>query len=74
MPKQYSLLKVIVTLYREALSALEAGVELEKIKALKAIPAIARARLIPEESAQEELQTIEESIKEEISVLKGAVK
>ena len=74
LEKQYSLLKVIVTLYREALSALEAGVELEKIKALKAIPAIARARLIPEESDQEELQTIEESIKEEISVLKGAAK
>jgi V/A-type H+-transporting ATPase subunit A len=74
LEKQYSLLKVIVTLYREALSALEAGVEFEKIKVLKAVPAIARARLIPEENAQEELQAIEESIKEEISVLKGAVK
>ncbi|KPJ69495.1 ATP synthase subunit A, partial [candidate division WOR-1 bacterium DG_54_3] len=74
LEKQYSLLKVIIALYREALAALETGVELEKIKALKAIPAIARARFIPEESAQEELQAIEESIKEEISVLKGAVK
>lgn len=74
LDKQYYLLKVIVTLYKEALSALEAGVELEKIKELKVIPLIARARLIPEESAEEELKAIEESMKDEISTLKGAVK
>jgi V/A-type H+-transporting ATPase subunit A len=74
LEKQYRLLRLIVTLYKEGLSALEAGVELEKIKSLKAIPAIARARLIPEEKAKEELQAIEDSIKEELSTLKGAMK
>jgi len=72
--KQYLLLKVIVTLYRESLSALEAGVELEKLKGLKVIPQISRARLIPEERAEKELKEIEEALKEEISTLKGAVK
>jgi hypothetical protein len=65
------LLKVIITLYRESLKAIEAGVELEKIKALKALPSISRARLIPEEEAKEQLLSIEDSIKDEISVLKG---
>ncbi|MEE8637674.1 MAG: V-type ATP synthase subunit A [Candidatus Margulisiibacteriota bacterium] len=74
LDKQYYLLRVIVTLYKEALSALETGVDLEKIKGLKVIPLIARARLIPEESAEEELKAIEESMKDEISTLKGAVK
>jgi V/A-type H+-transporting ATPase subunit A len=72
--KQYSLLKVIVNLYHQSLSALEAGVELEKLKSLKVIPQIARARLIPEEEAEKELKEIEDSLKEEISTLKGAVK
>ncbi len=74
LKKQYSLLKVIVTLYRESLSALEAGVELEKLKGLSVIPQIARARLIPEEQAEKELKEIEEALKDEISTLKGAVK
>jgi V/A-type H+-transporting ATPase subunit A len=74
LEKQYRLLRLIVTLYKEGLSALEAGVELEKIKTLQAIPAIARARLIPEEKAKEEIQAIEDSIKEELLTLKGAMK
>ena len=74
LTKQANLLRVIITLYKEALAALEAGVELEKIKELKVIPLITRARLIPEESAEEELKTIEESMKDEISILKGAVR
>lgn len=74
LPKQYSLLRVIITLYKESLKALEAGVELDKIKAMKVIPQIARARLIPEERAKDDLQKIEDSLKEELSVLKGAVK
>lgn len=74
LKKQYYLLKVIITLYKEVLSALEAGIELEKIKALKSLSAIARGRLIPEEEADRKLQTIEEEIKEEISILKGALK
>jgi V/A-type H+-transporting ATPase subunit A len=74
LKKQYALLKVIVTLYKEALSALEAGVDLEKIKELKVIPQIARARLIPEEQAEKELKEIEAALKDEISTLKGAVK
>jgi len=72
--KQFHLLKVIVTLYKEGLAALEVGVELEKIKNLKVIPVIARARLIPEDNAKDELQAIENSLKEEISTLKGALK
>ncbi|MFC1568214.1 V-type ATP synthase subunit A [Candidatus Margulisiibacteriota bacterium] len=74
LKKQYHILRVIVTLYKEALPALEAGVELDKIKELKAIPLIARARLIPEEKAAAELQAIETSLKEEIKTLQGAVK
>ncbi|MFC1571507.1 V-type ATP synthase subunit A [Candidatus Margulisiibacteriota bacterium] len=70
--KQYYLLRVIVGLYKESLSALEAGVELEKIQQLKVIPLIARARLIPEDKAQAELETIESQLKEEIKTLKGA--
>lgn len=69
--KQYLLLKIIITLYKEALSALESGVEIGKIKSLKVIPAISRARLIPEEKAEDEIKSIEESLKEEISNLKG---
>jgi len=71
--KQYHLLKVIITLYKEGLSALESGVDIEKIKALKAIPEIARARLIPEEEAKEKLLAIENSVKEEILTLKGGI-
>jgi V/A-type H+-transporting ATPase subunit A len=74
LKKQSYLLRVIVTLYKESLSALEAGVELEKIKELKTIPLIARARLIHEEKAAAELKAIEDSIREDISTLKGAVK
>jgi V/A-type H+-transporting ATPase subunit A len=74
LEKQYRLLKTIITLYKESLSALEAGIDLEKIKTLKALPSIARARLIPEENAKEELQAISDSLREEISVLKGAAK
>ncbi|MFH1684039.1 MAG: V-type ATP synthase subunit A [Candidatus Margulisiibacteriota bacterium] len=71
LPKQYSLLKTIITLYKESLKALEAGVELDKIKAMKVISQIARARLIPEEKAKDELLSLENALKEEISVLKG---
>ncbi len=71
--KQYHLLKVIITLYKESLSALEAGVEFEKIKSLEVINQIARARLIPEEKAEAELKSIENSIKEHIATLKGAI-
>ncbi|MBU0672682.1 MAG: V-type ATP synthase subunit A [Candidatus Margulisbacteria bacterium] len=73
LKKQASLLRVIITLYKESLKALEAGVELEKLKELKVISQISRARLIPEEKAQEELAAIEEALKEEINILKGAV-
>jgi len=72
--KQYHLLRLIVTLYKESLSALEAGVDLERIKELKVIPRVARARLIPEEKAEAELKAIEEALRQEISVLKGAVR
>jgi V/A-type H+-transporting ATPase subunit A len=71
LSKQYYLLKVIITLYKESLKAIEAGVELEKIKAMKILPQITRARLIPEEEAKEQLLSIEDSLKDEISVLKG---
>ncbi|MBU1026659.1 MAG: V-type ATP synthase subunit A [Candidatus Margulisbacteria bacterium] len=71
--KQYHLLKVIITFYKESLSALEAGVDLDEIKSLEVINQIARARLIPEEKAEAELQAIESSIKEHIATLKGAI-
>jgi V/A-type H+/Na+-transporting ATPase subunit A len=73
LDKQYHLLRVILTLYKESLKALEAGVEMEKIKELRVIPQITRARLIPEEKAKEQLLAIEDSIKEELATLKGAV-
>ncbi|MFH1347792.1 MAG: V-type ATP synthase subunit A [Candidatus Margulisiibacteriota bacterium] len=74
LQKQHSLLRVIISLYKESLKALEAGVEIEKIKEMKIIPQIARARLIPEETAKNDLQKIEDALKEEISILKGALK
>ncbi len=73
LEKQYLLLKVIITLYHEALSALEHGVEMEKIKNLNLSPAIARARLIPEENARKELSDLEAAVRDEIAILKGAV-
>jgi len=72
--KQNLLLNLIITLYHEALSAIEAGVELSKIKSLKAIPLIARARLIPEEEIVEQAENIEAGIKREIASFKGASK
>ena len=69
LKKQYYLLKTIITLYHQALAALEKGVSLEAIKQLKIFSQIARARLIPEENAQEELTAMTESIKEEMSIL-----
>jgi len=69
LKKQYYLLKTIITLYHRALAALEKGVTLEAIKQLKIFPQIARARLIPEENAQEELTAMTESIIEEMSIL-----
>ena len=48
-------------------------VEIEKIKEMKVVSQIARARLIPEESAREEILAIEAGLKEEILTLKGAV-
>src|SRR3989339_123353 len=71
LQKQYSLLKLITGLYREALTAIEAGVELGQIKGLKVLPQIARARLIPEDKAQAEIAAIETAMKQEISNLKG---
>ncbi|MDD5383155.1 MAG: V-type ATP synthase subunit A, partial [Candidatus Margulisbacteria bacterium] len=41
LKKQSRLLRVIITLYKESLAALEAGVEIDKIKALKIIAQIA---------------------------------
>ncbi|MFH1825763.1 MAG: V-type ATP synthase subunit A, partial [bacterium] len=70
--KQYYLLRLIITLYKESLTAIESGVEVEQIKSLKAIPQIARARLIPEDNAKEEILAIENSLKAELSGLKGA--
>ncbi len=70
--KQHLLLNLIITLYKESLAAIEAGAELEKIKALKAISMIARARLIPEEKMVDEAAKIEKSIKQETANLKGA--
>ncbi len=72
--KQYHLLRIIITLYNNGLKALEAGVELEEINKLKSIPKIARARLIPEEKAKEELAQLEEDLIKEIKDLEGAVK
>ena len=69
LKKQYYLLKTIITLYHQSLAALEKGVSLEAIKQLKIFSQIARARLIPEENAQEELTAMTESIKEEMSIL-----
>jgi len=69
LKKQYYLLKTIITLYHRALAALEKGVTLETIKQLKIFPQIARARLIPEENAQEELTAMTESIIEEMDIL-----
>jgi V/A-type H+-transporting ATPase subunit A len=71
LKKQYALLNTIVRLYHEALQALEAGVPLENIKELKALPAVARARLIPEENAENELREIGAALDEEIKTLKG---
>jgi len=73
LEKQFHLLKVIITLYHESLSSLEHGVELEKIRELRVIPQISRARLIPEDRAREDLMSIEQAIRDEIATLKGAV-
>ena len=72
--KQYHLLRVIIALYHEALKALEHGVELDRIKAMKVIPMISRARLIPEDKVKEELEALEAALKEEINTLKGVEK
>jgi len=69
--KQYLLLKVITTLYHEALKAIEAGVELDDIQKIPSIAKIARARLIPEEKAEADLTSLLESVKNEINSLKG---
>ena len=71
LPKQYLLMKVILTLYKEALKAIEAGVEIEQINNLKVLPLIARARLIPEDKAKVDLEKLVEQIKLEIQALKG---
>ncbi|MBN2058594.1 MAG: V-type ATP synthase subunit A [Candidatus Saganbacteria bacterium] len=74
LKKQYYLLKVIITLYHEALKAVEGGVELDRIKAMKAIPQIARARLITEAEAENKLAQLASDVVEEIKTLKGAAK
>ncbi|MEA3493730.1 MAG: V-type ATP synthase subunit A, partial [Candidatus Margulisiibacteriota bacterium] len=73
LDKQYLLLRLILTLYKESLKAIEQGVEVDDIRGLKAIPQISRARLIPEEKAKSEIAAIEDSLKGEISTLKGAL-
>lgn len=73
LDKQYLLLRLIITLYKESLKAVEQGVEIDDIRNLKAIPQISRARLIPEEKAKSGIEAIEDSLKEEILTLKGAL-
>lgn len=72
LKKQYYLLHLITTLYKEALKAIENGIELEQIKNLEVMPQISRARLIPEDKAQTEIPAIEADMKKEIASLKGA--
>ncbi|OGC05192.1 V-type ATP synthase subunit A [candidate division WOR-1 bacterium RIFOXYA12_FULL_43_27] len=74
MKKQYLILRLIVSLYREGLKAIEAGIALEEIKKLEVVAEIAGTRLIPEEQAEKEIAAIEERVKLDISGLKGAVK
>jgi len=67
MPKQYEMLKTIIYFHRQALVAIEAGVETADIFKLAVREDIARAKYIPQDDINKIAQirnTIEEQMKQ----------
>jgi V/A-type H+-transporting ATPase subunit A len=71
--KQYLMLRVILTYYREGMKALEQGLSLRDVLSIPARERIGRMKYIPE-SELERIERLEEDIKEELSAkLRGEV-
>lgn len=72
--KQYRMLKLILTFYHEAQSAIKAGVHIQKITKLNVIERIGRAKYMEEVNVDKSYDEIEKDIKAEINELisKGA--
>lgn len=72
--KQYRMLKLILTFYHEAQTAIKAGVHIQKITKLNVIERIGRAKYMEEVNVDKSYDEIENDIKAEINELisKGA--
>ncbi|WP_312060345.1 V-type ATP synthase subunit A [Anaerotignum sp.] len=72
--KQYRMLKLILTFYHEAQTAIKAGVHIQKITKLNVIERIGRAKYMEEVNVDKSYDEIEKDIKAEINELisKGA--
>ncbi|MBW8000943.1 MAG: V-type ATP synthase subunit A [Planctomycetes bacterium] len=71
MLKQYEMLKTILFFHKQALKAIEAGVDINDISKLKVREDIARAKYIPQDE-MEKIPQIRETIEKQIKELQAA--
>ena len=72
--KQYRMMKLIMTLYKEAGDAIKQGVTIQKISKMDVIDRIGRAKYVEEENVDKSYDEIEAEIRKEVAELirKGA--
>ncbi|MCL5995714.1 MAG: V-type ATP synthase subunit A, partial [Chloroflexi bacterium] len=69
LPKTCWMLRAIMTFYRHAMAALDAGISVERLLALSAVAEIARMKELPAASAVDALQALVARIEAQISDL-----
>jgi len=69
LPKQYGLLKIILTLYKLAQQAIKAGVSIERISSMRVLERIGRAKYTPEQDSAAAFAQIEEALAKEMDEL-----
>ena len=66
LPKQYTMMKLVMSYYEKAKEALNRGADIEKLASLEAREAIGRFKYTPEDKVEEQAANIREAMDKEI--------
>ena len=66
LPKQYTMMKLVMSYYEKAKEALNRGADIEKLASLEAREAIGRFKYTPEDKVEEQAASIREAMDKEI--------